>query len=161
MASDRRERPAATLLQRAVALLARREHSRDELVRKLRRHLQEGEGAADIDAIVDDLQRRDLLSDRRYAEAIVRTRASRYGNARLAQDLKSRGVTADAAQEALAALAASELQRARALWARRFDALPRSLEERSRQTRFLQSRGFAGDTIRAVLAGGSDAADDG
>ena len=160
MTPDRRERPAATLLQRAVALLARREHSRDELARKLRRHLQEGEGAAEIDAVLDELQRRDLLSERRYAEAIVRTRSSRYGNARLAQDLRSRGVTAEAAKGALAALGASELRRARAIWARRFGALPKSLEERSRQTRFLQSRGFAADTIRAVLGGTAGTDDD-
>jgi regulatory protein len=160
MTPDRRERPVATLLQRAVALLARREHSRDELARKLRRYLQEGESAADIDAVLDELQRRDLLSERRYAEAIVRTRSSRYGNARLAQDLRSRGVTAEAAKGALAALDASELRRARAIWARRFGALPKSLEERSRQTRFLQSRGFAADTIRAVLGGTAGTDDD-
>ena len=153
MTSDKRDRPAATLLRRAVALLARREHSREELARKLVRRLEEGQEHADVDAVLDELQRRDLLSERRYAEAIVRTRSDRYGNARLAQDLKARGVPAETARAALASLGGSELQRAHAVWARRFGALPASLEDRARQTRFLESRGFNADVIRRVLSG--------
>ncbi|HQR72345.1 MAG TPA: recombination regulator RecX [Burkholderiaceae bacterium] len=154
MTPARNERPAATLLQRAVALLARREHSRVELALKLRRYVPEGQdAAADIESVLDELQRRGLLSETRYAEAIVRTRASRYGNARLAQDLQSRGVDRETAQNALAAIGTSELQRAKAVWARRFDSLPKSLDERARQARYLQARGFSADTIRAVLTG--------
>ncbi len=154
MTSAKRERPAATLLQRAVALLARREHSREELALKLRRYAQEGQdAAADIESVLDELQRRDLLSEIRYAEAVVRTRASRYGNARLAQDLQARGVDRETARNALAALGASELQRAKAVWARRFDALPKTLDDRARQARYLQARGFSADTVRAVLTG--------
>ena len=76
------------LLQRAVALLARREHSRVELARKLMRRLDEGQDRADVDAVLDELQRRDLLSEERFAAAVVRARASRYGDARLRQDLQ-------------------------------------------------------------------------
>jgi regulatory protein len=161
MTSEKRDRPAATLLQRAVALLARREHSREELARKLMRRLREGEEHADVDAVLDELQRRDLLSERRYAEVIVRTRSDRYGNARLSQDLKARGVPSEAARAALASHGGSELQRAQAVWVRRFGTLPASLEDRARQTRFLESRGFTGDVIRRVLsASAGDEIDD-
>jgi regulatory protein len=150
---NRRERPAGSLLQRAVALLARREHSRDELARKLLRRLEAGQDPAEVEAVLNELQRRDLLSERRYADAVVRTRAARYGNARLAQDLKARGVPADTMKLALAALGDSELQRARDVWARRFGAVPIDLQERARQTRFLERRGFSAAIIRRVLAG--------
>jgi regulatory protein len=150
---NRRERPAGSLLQRAVALLARREHSRDELARKLLRRLEAGQDPGEVEAVLDELQRRDLLSERRYADAVVRTRAARYGNARLAQDLKARGVPADTTKSALAALGDSELQRARTVWARRFGAAPTDLQERARQTRFLERRGFSAAVIRQVLAG--------
>lgn len=158
---NRRERPAGSLLQRAVALLARREHSRDELARKLLRRLDAGHDPAEVEAVLDELQRRDLLSERRYADAVVRTRAARYGDARLAQDLKARGVPADTTKSALASLGDSELQRARAVWARRFGAVPTDLQERARQGRFLERRGFSAAVIRRVLAGvrGSEAED--
>jgi regulatory protein len=158
---NRRERPAGSLLQRAVALLARREHSRDELARKLLRRLEAGQDPAEVEAVLDELQRRDLLSERRYADAVVRTRAARYGDARLAQDLKARGVPADTTKSALASLGDSELQRARAVWARRFGAVPTDLQERARQARFLERRGFSAAVIRRVLAGhpGSEAED--
>jgi regulatory protein len=156
MTSGAPDRPAAKLLQRAVALLAQREHSREELARKLLRRLPEGRDRADVNAVLDELQRRDLLSETRYAEAVVRTRSARYGDARLAQELTSRGVNAETARSALATLEGSEFRRARAVWARRFGALPASLEQRARQTRFLQSRGFNTDVIRRVLAGSPD-----
>jgi regulatory protein len=149
----RPERPAGSLLQRAVALLARREHSREELGRKLRRRLEEGQEPAEVEAVLDELQRRGLLSEQRYADAVVRTRAARYGNARLAQELKVRGVPAETTRSALAALGDSELRRARALWNRRFGSPPADIAERARQTRFLERRGFSSDVIRRVLAG--------
>jgi regulatory protein len=142
------------LLQRAVALLARREHSRAELARKLQRRLDEGDDPALIDRVLDDLQRRDLLSEQRFAQALVRARGQRYGDARLKADLKARGASPQATADALAAVRGSELQRAHALWLRRFGAVPATAQERGRQGRFLQARGFSSEVIRKVLAGG-------
>jgi regulatory protein len=145
------------LLARAVALLARREHSRAELARKLMQRLEEGEDRADVDAVLDDLQRRKLLSDERFAASLVRTRGPRYGAARLKLDLKARGVPAAIAAEALDQLGGcaggSEVDRARAVWSRRFGAAPQSLAERARQARFLEARGFSSEVIRQVLRG--------
>jgi len=146
----------AKLLQRAVALLARREHSRLELARKLERRLDEGQDCRDIDAVLDDLQRRKLLSDERFAASVLRARSARYGEARLARDLQVRGVPADVARDALEAIRNSEIDRARVQWARRFKALPSSIEERARQTRFLEARGFSSAVIRQVLRGVAD-----
>jgi regulatory protein len=145
--------PPPSLLQRAVALLARREHSRAELATKLLRRLDEGQGNADVGRVLDELQRRGLLSEERYAASIVRTRSARYGNARLKQELKARGVPDAAAAAALAAASASEFERAKAVWMRRFGVLPTSLAERARQVRFLQTRGFDSAVIRRILNG--------
>jgi regulatory protein len=153
MSAETPERPAARLLQRAVAALARREHSRAELARKLVRWLEAGQSPADIHAVLDELQRRKLLSEERYAASVVRARAARYGDARVAQDLRTRGVPPDVARAALAALQGSEFERAQAQWARRFKTLPTKLEERARQSRFLQARGFSSAVIRRVLRG--------
>ena len=156
-----RQGSTISLLARAVALLARREHSRAQLAAKLQRRLEEGQDRADVEAVLDELQRRDLLSEERFAASIVRVRAARYGDARVAQDLRARGVPGDVAKSALDALRGSELGRARAQWARRFKSPPASLEERARQVRFLHSRGFSAEVIRKVLSGlpGDDPAD--
>jgi regulatory protein len=152
-----RDAGGTSLLARAIALLARREHSRTELARKLMRRLEEGQDRSHVDAVLDELQRRKLLSDERFAASLVRTRAPRYGAARLKLDLKARGVPAAIAAEALSQLSdgdgASEFDRARAIWSRRFGAAPQSLAERARQARFLESRGFSSEVIRKVLRG--------
>ena len=55
-----------TLRERALGLLARREHSRAELGRKLAAHLGPED---DLEALLEDLLKRKLLSEERYAES--------------------------------------------------------------------------------------------
>lgn len=138
-----------TLRERALRFLARREHARAELARKLAPH---AESAEQLGALLDDLAARRLLSDERYAEMRVNARSARYGNARLAHELRTQGVADELVAEALAA-GDDELTRARAVWRRKFDAPPADATERAKQMRFLMSRGFAGETIRRVLRG--------
>ena len=138
-----------TLRERALRFLARREHARAELARKLAPH---AESAEQLGALLDDLAARRLLSDERYAEMRVNARSARYGNARLAHELRTQGVADELVAEALAA-GDDELTRARAAWRRKFGAPPADATERAKQMRFLMSRGFAGETIRRVLRG--------
>jgi regulatory protein len=149
----RARRQERSLFARAVAFLARREHSRAELAAKLRRGLTDNDDPAEIDRVLDALERDKLLSDERFAGALTRTRAERYGDARIRFDLKSSGVKAETVDRAVASLKGTELERASAVWARRFGELPASRDERARQARFLQARGFSADTIRKVLRG--------
>lgn len=153
MATASRPGAPRSLMARAVAMLARREHSRIELARKLGRYLEADQDAAEVERVLDELERRQLLSDARFAGALVRTRSARYGNARLRQELKASGVGAEAASEALASLQSPEFERARALWMRRFASPPASREERAKQMRFLLARGFSSETVRKVLGG--------
>ena len=150
-ARGRREPPS--LFARAVTLLARREHSRAELASKLRRSLTEADDPAEVDQVLDALERDKLLSDERYAGALTRTRSTRFGDARVRFDLKSAGVDAETVDRAVASLKGTEFERARAIWLRRFGDLPRTPQERGRQARFLQARGFSTETIRKVLQG--------
>jgi regulatory protein len=136
------------LRQKAVKLLARREHTRAELAAKLASH-----GTPDDIAIVlDQLQQSGLLSDRRYAEGFLRSRGARFGAASLRHRLRSKGVSADTVEASLAdADLPLELERARDVWAKKFGVPPGDPREWARQARFLQSRGFSGDVIRRLL----------
>ena len=134
------------LRRRAIGLLARREHSRAELARKLA-----AEGTAEeIDTVLAQLEAEGLLSDARYAEAYLRSHSERFGAAKLKQALRAKGIPDADAEPSLAALP-SEIERARAVWARKFAAAPADTREWARQARFLQSRGFAVDVIRRLL----------
>ena len=140
-------------MSRAVGLLSRRDHGRVELGRKLQRHLEPDESKDDIERVLDRLQEQNLLSDARYAAGVVRQRAVRYGDRRLANDLRERGVGAADADVAMAAVAGTETRRAFDAWSRRFDTLPTDAAERGRQGRYLQNRGFSMDVIVRVLSG--------
>lgn len=152
-ASPRRPRRARSLLARALGHLARREHSRAELRRKLAPHAESGD---QLDGLLDDLESKQLLSDRRFTEVLARSRGERYGAARVRQELRARGVADPLVREAVGRLGRTELQRARDLWRKRFDAPPADAAERARQMRFLAQRGFDAEVIRRVVGGRDD-----
>lgn len=130
-------------------MLARREYGRAELRMRL---LGRGVTEADADAALDELARRGLLSDARYAEALVAQKAGRYGRRAIAHELKEKGVEAGAASSALASLAGrDEVEEALALWRRRYDAPPADPREKSRQVRFLLARGYPMSVALKVL----------
>lgn len=133
----------------ALRLLARREHSRAELKAKL---APRAESAEQLETLLDNLQAQQLLSDSRYAGQRVAARAGRYGNRRLQQELRAAGVDDEAIAAALPE-GGDEAARCRGVWAKKFGHPPASAEERAKQMRFLQYRGFSPDAIRAVLAG--------
>lgn len=147
-----RPRRQRSLLARALAYLARREHSRAELARKLAPH---AESRAELERLLADLEAKNLLSERRFTEVLARSRGERYGAARVRQELRAHGVDDALVGEAVRGLVVTELQRARAVWLRKFDAPPADAAERARQMRFLAQRGFSGDVVRRVVGGRS------
>ena len=145
---------AESLRARALRLLARREHSRVELARKLAVHAQD---PAEVERVLDELESRGWLSERRVVEQVVHARRSRFGARRIERDLLAKGVSEDAIAAALPEIRGGEFQAARELWRRRFGGrLPRNAQERGRQARFLQGRGFGMETILKVIKGGDE-----
>lgn len=116
----------------------------------------------DVHALLDDLEKRQMLSDDRYAEMRIRLRAPRYGNTRLQQELAQKGIDRDTIAAVLSEQP-DELSRCRELWLKKFGQAPRDMNEKMKQTRHLASRGFAMRTIQQVIktAGqiGNDPAD--
>ena len=142
-----------SLRTRALRYLAQREHSRVELRRKLVRYSDDAEV---VDALLDSLEKANLLSAERFTQSLIHRRQMRYGNLRIAQELSTHGLDPDAIAAQMQTLRESELARAQAAWARKFGALPQDAAERARQARFLAQRGFSGAVIRAVLRGVAD-----
>jgi len=136
------------LRERALRLLARREHSRAELARKLE---STGFVQQDIAPLLDEFETRNWLSDRRFAESYVADHRARAGSVKLAYDLRQRGVSDAIIETVLSENHDSELERAREVWKKKFGSSPTDRAEKARQMRFLQSRGFGADTIRRVI----------
>ena len=131
-----------------MRLLARREHTRRELETKLARHVED---ASEIRRVLDDFTARGWLSEARAAEQLVRAKRGRFGAARIRQTLADKGVPHDLIASSLAGLKDTELDTARAVWARKFKAAPETSAERARHVRFLQSRGFSLDLAMRVV----------
>ncbi len=177
-------RKPLSLKARALQALALREHSRSELRQKLMRGLQaqaraqarthqqtaaagqaeepnEGEAppgtdpSAEIEALLDELQARGLLSEERFIESRVHARSGRFGSRRIQAELAQHGLTMD--PHTAAELRRTELDRAREVWNRRFarsgNEPPTDAAEVARQMRFLTARGFSADVIRRVIKG--------
>jgi regulatory protein len=140
-----------SLRERALAMLARREHTRVEMTRKLSPH---AESPQQIEQLLDALGARGWLSETRFAESRANTLARKFGSRRIEYDLKSRGVSAEVVEQTLERTRAQELENCRAAWERKFGVLPQDAAERGRQMRFLAGRGFSAETVRQVLKAG-------
>lgn len=131
-----------------MRLLARREYSRAELHARLLPHIQPED---DLDALLDQFESRNWLSDARAAEQLIGSRRSRFGTQRIAHELRQKGIAESLIEQALPQLRESELEAAREVWQRKFGELPQDQKEKARQVRFLQSRGFSLDVVLRIL----------
>jgi regulatory protein len=144
-------RPPLSLKGRALRYLSQREHSRGELERKLARHADD---LSEVRRVLDELQSRGFIDHQRVAESVVHRRGAKLGALRIKQELQAIGLEPQVVAGAVSALRATELERAREVWRRKFDASPADAAERAKQARFLAARGFGGDVVRAVLKAG-------
>ena len=133
---------------RALKLLAGREYSRLELERKLATREPD---PVEVKQALDELQAKGFLDEQRVVESIVHRRASRVSAGRIRQELQSKGIDAERVAVAVASLNATEFERAREVWRRKFGALPEDAAQRAKQARFLAARGFSGEVVRRVL----------
>ena len=147
-----REEPdtPAELKARALRFLVRREHSRAELARKLAPYAPSAEA---LQGLLQELVQKKQLSDERYAEARAHQLSRKYAAGRIRQDLKAHGV-ADAVAERVSSQ--GDLEKAKAILARKYRAPATTREENAKRARFLQSRGFPYDIIRRALNSGTE-----
>ncbi|MBI2783222.1 MAG: regulatory protein RecX [Gammaproteobacteria bacterium] len=139
--------------------LARREHSRVELVRKL--SVDFAAEAVLIERVLDQLVAEGLQSDTRFAEAFVASRIRRgQGPQRIRRELTERGIDVELIQHTLTTAEVDWCALALTVSTQKFgrksaEAWP----ERARRARFLQYRGFGADEIQAILAAPAGAGD--
>ncbi len=132
-------------------LLARREHGRVELTRKLR---QRGATPELIEPELDRLTEEGLLSEARYLESFVSYRArSGYGPVRIREELSQRGLARADIEHALRECGIDWREQMAEVWRRKFGEQPADARERAKQGRFLAYRGYSMDMISRLLRG--------
>lgn len=171
------KKQSPSLKARALRLISQREHSRAELAKKLSDYLSlqakvsrtrdayepDKRGSQtdtpvlsrelQIEAVLDDFEKRGWLSDVRFAEALVRRRSERYGARKIKDELQRAGVASDTSTALLDTLKTTEFQRAKDLFERKFDGIAEDQKIRARQYRFLVSKGFNPEIVAKVIGG--------
>jgi regulatory protein len=139
---------SCSLRDRAIRLLARREYARSELEQRL---VARGGERREVRAVLDALAADGLLSDARYARAVVAQKAGGHSRRSIAEALKAKGVSHEDIAAAIAETELDDEGAMRALWQRRFGQAPADERAKARQVRFLQARGFALSAILKLL----------
>ena len=137
--------------KKAMDLLARREHGRAELERKLAAAGFDKDVAADA---LEKLADEGLQSDRRFVEAFIHSRIRQgKGPLRIHADLGQQGIPAGLVDELLETAGADWCELAREARVKKFGrSLPTEFKDKARQMRFLQYRGFEPDQIQAAVS---------
>ncbi|HDR2755230.1 recombination regulator RecX [Enterobacter sp. RHBSTW-00175] len=153
-------RPAyARLLDRAVRILAVRDHSEQELRRKLAAPVMGKNGPEEIDATAEDYDRviawcyeHHYLDDERFVSRFIASRSRKgYGPARIRQELNQKGIARESTEKAMREcdIAWGELARDQAI--RKYgEPLPREFAEKVKIQRFLLYRGFLMEDIQDI-----------
>lgn len=148
MAEHSKEKPLAEIKTCALRLLARREHSRQELLQKL---LLRGYAKEALIPLLDELNMAGWLSDLRFTQVYVDYRSRRgYGPLKIRQELRHKGIDNALITEALPKddFFWHSLQQ---LWRKKFTAsTPLTDKQRLQQLHFFQSRGFAVEQIQRL-----------
>jgi regulatory protein len=136
--------------QVSMRLLAQNEHTVRQVKTKL---LKKGFDSQAIDTVLNDLQKRNLLSDGRFAEQYLQLRSRKgYGPVRIEKEMHEKGVCDG---QIAITMDASDINwrelLEKALYKKFGSGAALNYQERARRARFLEYRGFPASLIRKVL----------
>ena len=147
------------LLDRAVRILAMRDHSEQELRRKLAAPVMGKNGPEEIDATPEDYDKvvawcieSRYLDDDRFVQQFITSRSRKgYGPARVRQELGQKGIAREAIERAMRECEIDWALLAREQAIRKYgEPLPVDFSEKVKVQRFLLYRGYLMEDIQAI-----------
>ena len=140
-----------SIFDQALSLLSHREHSKQELVTKLK---TKGHEEEEISATIERLEEMNYLNDERFAEIFVRSRLSKpLGAGRIQQELIQKGINSELAKTAILEANVDWFELAKQLKERRFgEEASTDFKEKAKQSRYLQYRGFDFEQIKYAVS---------
>ena len=142
----------AEIQNTAIELLSRREHSREELLGKLKRkHASASEDL--IHEVLDELTSKDWQSDLRYAESLIRTRIhAHYGWNYIRQELRQQGVDDGVIQQTMENIAPDWYELAQQAYVKKYRGQPvKDFGDKQKRIAFLTRKGFGFDEINQAI----------
>jgi regulatory protein len=144
-------KPERSIRNTALDILARREHTRQELTRKLKaKDFSDSEIREQLETLITE----GLQSDERFTESYTNMRRNRgYGPLKIKQELQQKGISSELIDSYLSFNDEIWLETACQAYEKKFSAkVLDSANQRAKRMRFLQSRGFTGDIIKKTFA---------
>ena len=131
-------------------MLTRRDYSCYEISQKLR---AKGYQADEIKSVITELTQSQLINEARFVENYIYWRRNKgYGPQRIRQELQARGIDMEMIAEHLKITDNAWFAEVRKVWQKHFRGkMPEDFQNRAKQMRFLQYRGFTREQIESVL----------
>ncbi|WP_431001617.1 recombination regulator RecX [Klebsiella pneumoniae] len=149
----------ARLLDRAIRILAMRDHSEQELRRKLVAPVMSKNGPEALDATPDELEQvvawcieNRYLDDNRFVGQFIASRSRKgYGPARIRQELSQKGIARQVVDQAMRKCDIDWVSLAREQAQRKYgEPLPSAFTEKVKVQRFLHYRGYLMEDIQEI-----------
>lgn len=141
--------PRPLTIHSVLALLATRDHSRQELKQKLARRFPDN---PHVESILEQSEALGYIDETRFAEQRIRYLSQKGKGPRFIQnDLQQKGISNEMIAKQFIIIDNSWLNIARHALLKRFRQAPTNLKEYSQQMRFLQQRGFTEQHINSLL----------
>jgi regulatory protein len=146
------DNPSKRLRSRALYYLAKREYSAYELKEKLKTFTIELDlSQEDLRNLIAELQEQNLQSDDRFCESYINSKKSKFGALKLQHELTQKGVSEDIISNYISDLRDDEYNFALSVWKKKFDSPAKNQNEKAKQIRFMQSRGFGFEIIKKII----------
>jgi regulatory protein len=145
--------PLKRLKNRALYYLAKREYGFVELINKIKSFATD-ELNLNLDScyqIVEELKKKGLQSDYRFCESFVNSKKRKFGLQKISYELKQKQIDDFLIEEFIDALRDEEYESARLVWKKKYTSLSSDLNEKNKQIKFMQNRGFSFDTIKKII----------
>jgi regulatory protein len=144
------EELSASIYNKALDIISRREHSKKELKEKLQKKF---DATNVIDEVIEKLTNNNLINDERYAEMYTTIRKRKgFGPKRIEYELSSRGIN-----NSISSIAIDEVggwnEAAQDVFNKKFKhGVAEQYKQKAKQKNFLQNRGFSFQEIDSVFS---------
>ena len=145
--------PLKRLKNRALYYLAKREYGFVELVNKIKPFATD-KLDLNIDScyqVVEELKLKGLQSDYRFCESYVNSKKRKFGFKKISYELKQKEIDDFLIEEFIEVLRGEEYESAKIVWEKKYSSSPSDLNEKNKQIKFMQNRGFTFDTIKKII----------
>ena len=148
--SEEQKKQYNRVLSKGIRLLSMREHSVQEITKKL---LSMCDTPDLVYAIVDDLLENNYLSDQRFTESFVRSRQNRgFGPSKIRMELKGKGIRTNMINDYLDDSSAIWFENAQHQYHKKYGEGPiKDYTTWAKRARFMQSRGFSSEHIQVTI----------